>query len=140
MSPPRFRLLRSQLFWGGAFGLAFLLWAWVDSLYNYSAILCYGRQNGIGFVQDSGAVKIAMQHGAGIGRGPDVGHARIARSSVGKPFARFQMARSGGVQPFVAIKVPHWALLAAYLVLWASLLLWRWRRRARPHAPIVERG
>jgi hypothetical protein len=129
MTPPRNRLLASQLFWGAIFVAAFILWAWVDSIYHYTGILACGRQNGVGFWQNPGTVRLAFLHGASLSAKPDIGYVRSKRAAPGKAFSSFGLNYTGGVRPSANLYLPYWGILGGHVLFMTCLIAWRCRRR-----------
>lgn len=129
MAPPNKRLLASQLLWGTIFVAAFILWAWVDSIYHYTGILAYGRENGVGFWQNPGVIRLAFLHGKPLSAQPDIGYARSKRAVPGKALSRFDMNYTGGARPSLNLYLPYWGILGGQVLFMGSLIAWRRRRR-----------
>jgi hypothetical protein len=104
--------------WLGLFVTAFLGWAWWDSHRYYSALTWIGK----GIAWNAGGklgCSLVVQSLSGPG-----GFA-TTRMSIGSVWL-------GGIfAKFETYALPHWVLFVSFLVLWATFLLWRWRRLRR---------
>jgi hypothetical protein len=117
-------------FWLGLFVAAFLGWAWWDSHRYYSAVTWIGK--GIGW-NASGKLgySLVVQSPSGPG-GFATTRMPIGSIWLAGIFAKFQ-----------TYALPHWILSGSFLTLWATSLVWRWRRlqrltKSHPLAPPVD--
>jgi hypothetical protein len=114
-------------FWLGLFVSAFLGWAWWDSHRYFSSLTWVGKG-------------IAWSAGGKVG-------CSLVYQSPGGPFS-FATTRmpfgsvwlEGIFAKFKTYALPHWIPFVSFVLLWATLLFWRWRRlqhlaKSRPLAP-----
>ena len=116
--PREFSFLRSRVTWFGIMGMAFLLWAWVDSMQCVSGL----TKGGLVFTNEAGALRFGRLGGGGGWlwfRIPYEG------SSV---FAPFEI-RLGGTGQWLAL--PHWCLVPVYVSAWMGAICYRWRIHRR---------
>lgn len=122
-------LLASQLLWAAIFIAAFILWAWLDSIYNYSGILVYGRKNAAGFWQEPGRARVMFLHGDPVSAKPDLGYERSKRKEPGEVFPSFAMMHSSGARPSLNLFIPYWAIFGGHVLFMSALIAWRHRKR-----------
>ena len=131
-------LRRSPLLWLGLFGLVFLLTAAVDSIRTVSRI-DYHRDGSVLWGVSSSGLCMRMHrldlktttYQATTWK--DFGY-RYAVPA-GSTCHLFQQprweTRSNAHEHLEMLHLPHWLIILSYLLLWGSLLAWRWRRRVR---------
>ena len=156
---------RSVGFWIGAWGLAFLVWVWVDSYPNISRVAFPVTMEAPGYGVTGAGREVMLQGGRVI-----VGRKRISDPPMGitvskgraiaeyrKGTNRFPVTTWWGTDrwvdeagnPFAGMSVevlvwwfPFGVVVAGYVAVWAgSLVLWRrWmRRRVLKGTPNIER-
>jgi len=140
-------LLRSPLFWIGAFGAVFVWWAWWSSMKTQENL-----QAGVGpwgvVCRSSSASFTLMVHQTPRG----LSYLQTYRNSLEEPgvgtpldlyFTRpsYEVGRhwvdpmTNAWVPLHIIAVPYWLILLGHLILWCGLLLWRvpWAERPLSH-------
>ncbi len=124
----RFRPFRSRTFWFGVPGLVFLLWAWGVS-YRYQTMLEMGGLDSAGFMQVGGKV-FAFHHFPGLParRTPTFSHEALALEDILKVERGWSGYSKVGNRGFEAYSIPHYALVSAYVLVWAGLVAWRARK------------
>lgn len=132
----RFRLFRSRAFWFGVPGLVFLLWAWGDSMTHAFSLNSDGSAYGVDLFHLNGDILLMW----GDKRDTSRWHWEISRDEVDRgeaEEAKALLKKMSVALDIKVISVPHRWLVPAYVVGWAGLLIWRWRkfRRAFPEAP-----
>ena len=118
--PREFSFLRSRVTWFGIAGLAFLLWAWVDSM-GHSSVVTRGHWL---FGHEAGHVSVSK------GYHPTPAWVWFrARLDHDEAFPGFLVdAGSDGLNRLL---IPHWMMVAVYLLLWSAALFYRWRIHRR---------
>ncbi|MEK7949788.1 hypothetical protein [Luteolibacter soli] len=146
----RFHLFRSRAFWFGMPGLVFLLWAWVDSGKYDSTLIAAKGQRFVSVSQQFGYLQIQdslydklLPTGVTRTRTP---RADPSPSWLPMPAenARIPRFRHDELRPgWIGVRyntermssdfltLPHWFLLSLYLLPWAAVVAWRWRRFRR---------
>lgn len=123
-------LCRQKSFWFGVLVIAFLGWAWADSLSTAREAYFY-RQGFFCWHGDSRAVfHISAAPGwmpsdeSGIGF-----HSYILKSS--RRLSLPAVSITEWVEARTTVEVPHWFVILLFLLPWSGWLGWRWRRMKR---------
>jgi hypothetical protein len=156
---------RSLLFWFGACGFAFLLWAWWDSMGYESKLRWRSPSRASEFDLFNAGAKIALKRSRLADGSPSVPPLMEDLPVVGRLFKRETFLRSelnGPHDPFPApgwkyrvdeaklefSKLPttieiteswelsYWLVIACYLPPWLGLAFWRAKRIARTAQPL----
>jgi hypothetical protein len=123
-------MLRSRTFWFGLTGLAFLAWAWRDSM-SYSTTLqsgCWGLGQGVGAL--------------GFSVGKEIGPVVISRDFYDSAALKMSwfpdlMIRNEGAGGIRFI-VPHWIAVTSWFVLWTAFAGVRIVQRRRAKDPLLQ--
>ncbi|RYD84034.1 MAG: hypothetical protein EOP84_06630 [Verrucomicrobiaceae bacterium] len=146
-------IYRWKSFWLGAFAIASIAWAWEGS-YDTSTSVVFRR---LAFSQRAGYTMTAILPPGpsfqrplqryGVNRGEyefelfpspffATGQGRVpVRMSSDSPINfRANMEQTYVSQPTTRkiLCVPHWLIVATFLIPWAFFLVWRWRMIRRP--------
>ncbi len=130
----RFRLLRSRAFWFGVPGLVFLLWLWGDSKDHVTSLTFHGKP-GIHFRQRPAGMRLILWENSNHSGNPRFGAERILieddyAATRAELLEQIDLAWVVDQDRSYLISLPYWKLLAGYLLLWAAVLIWRWRKYA----------
>ena len=124
-------LHRSVTFWSGLLVMAFIGWAWLDSLHRLCLI-----ENGSWKIQNARA---GIAASVIVGRKPDPIQVHVRKLEPPSPLGTFSPLDYGeqhlrGITT-KSVSAPHWLILLAVAPVWLALLFWRARRRKRTATP-----
>jgi hypothetical protein len=142
----RFRLFRSRAFWFGVPGLAFLLWAWADSV--KTSTTCWGGKNPlVHLTQEENYLQLQLtRFPATAGSSSWTwGGERTPRATTNiwprwiyRPQWR-HFDDPGGWKGSIHTSpatfdqwiLPHWFMVLLYVLPWSGAVAWLWRKRSR---------
>lgn len=148
---------KSPLFYLGLFGLAFIVWAWIDSCYHWTHLYTgSGKPGTAGYhhtYANHKASRVTIVHTHYPYTAPHPSEIGIQASRLPEtdsnwwfPLPDYEYQKEGligdeptGEEPqpgehyleFLTVHLPHWLIVLAYLALWSLLLFWRSRRIKR---------
>lgn len=129
--PVKPALHRSLTFWSGILAMAFIGWAWQDSMSYETSIGGFIAGRAVGSWSGEGEIALSRVDGVNslrrtvvmdVHRNPKVGQRLL-------PSPRYLVE---GAPPFIRrVFFPYWLMLLAVALPWLGLLAWRARRRKR---------
>ena len=149
-------IYRSLTFWSGMAVIAFICWAWRDSMQTRSSL----GGHSIGIAQSWGSVELGYDPDLWKGRNFEIYRGNVESTAAFERMPLPFLVKGKGLPPFSddevtppppdhletaremyewyflyrsrgswILHVPHWLILLALMVAWSVLLLWRARRR-----------
>ena len=135
-------IIRWKSFWLGVLPLGFLGWAWV-AFEDDPVAMIHCRQK-VSHVISCGGGRVTFMKWTSFDRyenspadGIQAGKGLIVAEPEPPRFAKAWQWRHHGSVDWT-LEIAHWVVMLAFLVAWASLLGWRWRRMKRLAAGSVE--
>jgi hypothetical protein len=146
-----FKLHRSRAFWLGLPVFLFIVWAWMDSLKFQSRITLHRSARGdtdtfrqfLGTVDlrwwlQSPEPNLPFKYWRWTRKRQPHEHRGVDPQPI--TFKKERFAYGSVVKTRAIVILPHWFLLALYMIPWAGLLAWRWRAHSAHQKLVQELG